>query len=290
MTSQRATRIATAVVLAPLAIASLLWLPTHWLALVLAVVMMAGLWEWTLLAGVESPFARAAYLVANALVMVALAWGSRGSQDELAPLKAVCVLGAAWWLLVPLWLAKFEFAKAPSAAGRALKLLAGSLSVIQDWCAAVYLHHQGPPKAAWDLFPLALGARWTLFAVVIIWAADTGAYFVGSRFGKRKLAPRISPGKSWEGLFGGLAASALVALACMPGLHVAWPQAPAFLLLVVVTVAVSVLGDLFESLLKRHAGIKDSSDLIPGHGGMLDRIDSLLAALPVFVVLRGLLL
>jgi phosphatidate cytidylyltransferase len=288
--SPRATRIASAVVLAPLAIASLLWLPTHWLALVLAVVMMAGLWEWTLLAGIDSPLARTAYLLANALVMAALAWGSRGSQDELAPLKAVCVLGAAWWLVVPLWLGRFEFASAPSALSRAAKLLAGSLSVIPAWCAAVYLHHQGPPKAAWDLFPLTLGARWTLFAVAIIWAADTGAYFVGSRFGKRKLAPRISPGKSWEGLFGGLAASALLAVACMPGLHVAWPKLPQFLVLVVATVAISVVGDLFESLFKRHAGVKDSSDLIPGHGGILDRIDSLLAALPVFVVLRGLLL
>jgi phosphatidate cytidylyltransferase len=288
--SPRATRIASAVVLAPLAIASLLWLPTHWLALVLAVVMMAGLWEWTLLAGIESPLSRIGYLVANALVMLALAWGSRGSQDELAPLKALCVLGAGWWIVVPLWLRNFGFASTASAASRAAKLLAGTLSVIPAWCAAVYLHHQGPAKAAWDLFPLTLGARWTLFAVVIIWAADTGAYFVGSRYGKRKLAPRISPGKSWEGLFGGLAASALLAVACMPGLHVAWPKLPAFLLLVVATVAISVVGDLFESLLKRHAGVKDSSDLIPGHGGILDRIDSLLAALPVFVVLRGLLL
>ena len=123
-----------------------------------------------------------------------------------------------------------------------------------------------------------------------MWAADTGAYFVGSRFGKHKLAPRISPGKSWEGFAGGLAASALAAVAAVPLLQLQWPQLPALVALVLATVAISVVGDLFESLLKRHAGMKDSADLIPGHGGILDRIDSLLAALPVFVVLRGLLL
>jgi phosphatidate cytidylyltransferase len=288
--SPRGTRVATAVVLAPLAIAGLLWLPTPWLALLLAVLMMAGLWEWSKLAGVDAPLSRATYLVGNALLMAALAWGSRGSPD-LVPLKAVSLVGAAWWLLlVPVWLAKFGFAAAPSPSSRMLKLLAGSVSVIPAWCAAVWLHHTGPRTPGWSFFPLDLGARWTLFAVAIIWVADSGAYFVGSRFGKHKLAPRISPGKSWEGLLGGLAAAALVAVACMPGLHVAWAQLPAFLLLAVATVAISVVGDLFESLLKRHAGMKDSSDLIPGHGGMLDRIDSLLAALPVFVVLRELLL
>jgi phosphatidate cytidylyltransferase len=230
------------------------------------------------LSGVERPLPRVAYLVANALVMAALAWGSRGSPD-LVPLKLVSVAGAAWWLLVPLWLAKFGFASTASAGSRAIKLLAGSVSVLPAWCALVWLHHDGT-----------LGPRWTFFAVAIVWAADTGAYFVGSRWGKRKLAPRISPGKSWEGLFGGLGATALLAVAAVPLLGVAWGQLPALLVAALVTVAISVLGDLFESLLKRHAGMKDSSDLIPGHGGILDRIDSLLAALPVFVVLRELLL
>ena len=276
--SPRTTRVLTAIVLAPLAIAALLWLPTPWLALAIACLMMSALWELTALAGVDKPLARAAYLVANALLMAALAWGSRGSPD-LVPLKAMSVVGAAWWLVVPLWLAKFEFARGANAGSRALKLLAGSLSVIPAWCALVWLHHEAP-----------IGPRWTLFAVAIVWAADTGAYFVGSRFGKRKLAPRISPGKSWEGLAGGLGATALATAAAAPLLGVAWTQLAALVVVALATVLVSVVGDLFESLLKRHAGMKDSADLIPGHGGILDRIDSLLAALPVFVVLRELLL
>jgi phosphatidate cytidylyltransferase len=240
------------------------------------------------LAGVHSPLARASYLVGNALLMAALAWGSRGGPD-LVPLKAVAVVGAAWWLVVPLWLLRFDFGAKPTPLSRLAKLLAGSLCVIPAWCAAAWLHHEGQP-AHWSMFPIPAGARWTLFAVAIVWAADSGAYFVGSRFGRHKLAPRISPGKSWEGLAGGLAAAALFAVAALPVLGLGWPALPALVALVVLTVAVSVLGDLFESLLKRHAGIKDSSDLIPGHGGMLDRVDSLLAALPMFVVLRGLLL
>jgi phosphatidate cytidylyltransferase len=123
-----------------------------------------------------------------------------------------------------------------------------------------------------------------LFVLLLIWAADTGAYFAGSRWGRRKLAPRISPGKSWEGLFGGLFLSLLIAAAAVPVLNLAWWQLPQLLMLVMVTVLVSIAGDLFESLMKRHAGAKDSSHLIPGHGGVLDRIDSLLAALPVFVL------
>jgi phosphatidate cytidylyltransferase len=276
--SPRTTRVVTALVLAPLAIAGLLWLPTPWLAAALAGLMMVALWEWTALAGVDAPLARASFLLGNALVMAALAWGSRGSA-ELVPLKAMCVVGAAWWLVVPLWLRKFEFACAPTAINRVLKLVAGSLSVIPAWCAAVWLHHEGSQ-----------GPLWTLFAVAIVWFADTGAYFVGSRFGRRKLAPRISPGKSWEGLLGGLVAAVLLAVAAVPVLHVGWPRLPMFAVVVAVTMLLSVVGDLFESLFKRHAGMKDSSDLIPGHGGMLDRVDSLLAALPVFVVMRELLL
>ena len=270
--SPRATRIIAAAVMAPVAILSVLYLPTPYLAGLVAAIMMLGLWEWALLSGLQETLPRACYLVANALVMVALVWAA---GPKLYTLKLISVIGAAWWLLALLWLKNFQFAAGDSAFSRALKLLAGSLSVIPAWSALCWLH-QSQPR----------GPGWALFAVAIIWAADTGAYFVGVRFGKHKLAPRISPGKSWEGFFGGIAASLLLALIALPLLHLGWPSAPAFLLLTFVTMLISVAGDLFESLLKRHASIKDSSDLIPGHGGVLDRLDSLLAALPIFVVGR----
>src|SRR5690606_2762803 len=136
--------------------------------------------------------------------------------------------------------------------------LAGSFAVIPAWCAIGWLHHGDPA----DPF----GPRWTLFAVVLVWVADSGAYSAGSRFGRRKLAPAISPGKSWEGVFGGLAATALFAAAALPLLGLGWSHLPALVAVVMVAAVASIVGDLFESLMKRHSGMKDSGNLFPGHG------------------------
>ncbi|MEO6103658.1 MAG: phosphatidate cytidylyltransferase [Pseudoxanthomonas sp.] len=269
----RRTRVIAAAIMAPVAIAAVLLLPTRFLAALVAALMMVGLWEWTTLAGLRERIPRAAYLLGNALLMVALTWGAgRG----LFTLKLVSVLGAAWWLLALVWLARFEFGARDTAWACMLKLAVGSICVIPAWAALCVTHADGPD-----------GPIWALFALVLVWFADSGAYFTGSRFGKRKLAPRVSPGKSWEGLWGGVAASLLLAVAAMPVLHLDWDLLPRLLALAAITILASVVGDLFESLMKRHAGAKDSSHLIPGHGGVLDRIDSLLAALPVFVVAKG---
>jgi phosphatidate cytidylyltransferase len=124
-----------------------------------------------------------------------------------------------------------------------------------------------------------------LAVMVLVWVADIGAYFSGRRFGKNKLAPQVSPGKSWEGVYGGLAASLLVTL--VVGLSRDWSGSALLIALAgaAVVVLISVVGDLTESMFKRQAGLKDSSNLLPGHGGVLDRIDSLTAAIPVFAVL-----
>lgn len=268
----RRTRVIAALVMAPVAIAGVLWLPTPMLAVAVAALLLAGLWEWTRLAGLEDRIARALYVTANALVILAFAWGGgRG----LFSLKLASVIGAIWWLLALLWLKHFNFASSDDPTSRMFKLVAGSLCVIPAWCALTWLH--ATPTH---------GPGWALYAVGLVWAADTGAYFTGVRFGKRKLAPRISPGKSWEGFYGGLIASLLLAVVALPWLGLAWSTLPALLLLTLVTACFSVAGDLFESLMKRHSGIKDSSGLIPGHGGLMDRLDSLLAALPVFVVAK----
>jgi phosphatidate cytidylyltransferase len=268
--SPRSTRIIAAAVMAPLVILGVLYLPSHLLAAAVGGLMMLGLWEWTLLAGLSEKIPRAAYLLGNALLMAALSWGA---GPNLFTLKLISVLGVAWWLLVLLWLMRFNFASGDSAWSRALKLFAGSACVIPAWSAICWLHASQPK-----------GPGWTLFALLVVWGADTGAYFVGVRYGKHKMAPRISPGKSWEGFFGGLFTTLLLAVAALSLLGLQWSSLWELMLLTVITALFSVAGDLFESLLKRHAGAKDSSDLIPGHGGMLDRVDSLLAALPVFVV------
>jgi len=269
----RHARILSTAVMAPVAISAVLWLPSRFLAAAVAALMMVGLWEWTLLAGLRERLPRAAYLLGNALLMAGLAWGA---GHGLFTLALVSVLGAAWWLVAIAWLMRFDFAARDTPFARAVKLLAGTACVVPAWAALCLTHADG-----------ARGPLWTLFALALVWVADSGAYLAGSRWGRHKLAPRISPGKSWEGLFGGLAASLLLAVAATPLLHTGWDALPKLLLLTAVTMLISVAGDLFESMLKRHAGAKDSSDLIPGHGGVLDRIDSLLSALPVFVVAKG---
>lgn len=266
----RRQRVTTALLLAPLPIIAVLFLPTPWLAALVAAVLLAGLWEWTSFAGVEDTLPRLMFLTANALLMAALVWGGGPS---LFTLKLVSVIGVVWWALVLVWLSRPQFGAGDGQAARSLKLLAGSLCVVPAWCALGWLHSEQP-----------LGARWTLFALALVWAADSGAYFTGSRFGRRKLAPGISPGKTWEGVFGGLATSLLLAVAVLPLLGLSWQALPALALLTVITAAISIAGDLFESLMKRQSGVKDSGALFPGHGGLMDRLDSLVAALPVFAV------
>lgn len=266
----RRQRVLTAAVLAPVAIGSVLLLPTPWLAAAVALLLLAGLWEWTLLAGLHERMPRVAYLLANAAMMAALSWAAGPS---LFPLKLLSLIGVLWWLLALLWLWRSRFAAADSSGARMLKLLAGSLCVLPAWAALIWLHAGSEH-----------GARWALLALMLVWAADSGAYFAGMRFGRRKLAPTISPGKSWEGVWGGTAATLLLAVLAWPLLGLQRGAVPALLLLTLVVTAISVAGDLFESLMKRHSGIKDSGSVIPGHGGLMDRLDSLLAALPVFAV------
>ncbi len=259
-------RVITALLLAPLAIALVLLAPTHWVLLLMAAALLLGLWEWTRLIGIRSRAARAAALLVNAGALAALALLGTPSI-----LFIVALAGAAWWLLVCLWLLRPGFASGPR--GQPLKLLAGSLMVLPTWCAVALLHADG-----------ALGPAWTLFGLLLVWAADTFAYFAGSRIGGPKLAPRISPGKTWAGFGGGLTGACLICVPAVPLLGLHWPQLPTLIGLALVVGLLSVVGDLFESLIKRQAGAKDSGTLIPGHGGVLDRIDSVVAALPVFVV------
>ncbi|MCI4566839.1 phosphatidate cytidylyltransferase [Lysobacter sp. CFH 32150] len=268
------TRLLAALFMTPIAIAAVLLLPTPWLVALAAVLFLAGLWEWLRLAEIDDTLHRTVLLVANLAMMVAIVWASRSSSGYSYVLFQIAVvIGVIWWLLALLWLQHYAFASDHDTHARAFKLAAGTLSVIPAWAALALIHASEPN-----------GHRWLLLALLVIWAADTGAYFAGRYFGKHKLSPRISPNKTIEGLIGGVVASLLVALVGAPLAGATLAQLPWVALVVVVTVGFSVVGDLFESLLKRHVGAKDSGDLIPGHGGILDRIDSVLAALPVFAL------
>jgi phosphatidate cytidylyltransferase len=273
------TRLLAAMIMTPLAVGLVLFLDTPWLVACAAVLFLAGLWEWFRLAEIDDTLHRSVLLVANLALMVAIVWASRTATGfSFVLFQIATVVGVIWWLLSMLWLKHFNFASDHDTHARMFKLAAGTLAVVPAWC-ALALIHGGQPN----------GHRWLLIALLVIWAADSGAYFAGRKFGKHKLSPRISPNKTIEGLVGGLVAALVIALAAAPFAGATVAQLPFVAIVVVVTVLFSVVGDLFESLLKRHVGAKDSGDLIPGHGGILDRIDSVLAALPVFALGKGLL-
>lgn len=274
----KSQRILAALILTPVAIAAVLLLPTHWLGLLAAVLMLLGLWELTRLAGVVHTLGRVAYLAVNAALMAWLAWFGLPGLG-----LAVVLVGALWWLLAAIWIWKADPSPRPASSRRLPMLLAGTLSVVPAWVALAELHGGQPGEHAM------LGPGWALLVLAMIWASDTGAWFTGTRWGRRKLIPRISPGKSWEGFWGGLATTVVVAVLAAPFLGVGLAQLPAMALLAVAVCLAAVLGDLFESLVKRQAGSKDSGTLIPGHGGVYDRIDSLLAALPVAVLFKAVL-
>lgn len=278
------TRLLAALVMAPVAIAAILLLATPWMVALAAVLFLAGLWEWFDLAEIEDTLARTVLLVANLAVMVAIVWASRSSTGySMVLFQLASVVGVVWWLLALLWLGRYNFASDHDTHARVFKLAAGALSVIPAWCALAWIHASQPN-----------GHRWLLTALAIVWAADSGAYFAGRKlggklFGGRKLAPRISPNKTLEGLGGGVIAGIAVGIVFALIAGATANQLPAVALVAFAAVLFSVVGDLFESLLKRHAGVKDSGNLIPGHGGILDRIDGVLAALPVFALGKAVL-
>ncbi|OOG61385.1 phosphatidate cytidylyltransferase [Rhodanobacter sp. B04] len=265
-------RTLTALLLAPLAILIILLPSTSVFALICAAAFLAALWEWAQLSGLKNRSARIGLLVAAAVVFSMLWYAHAGITSSV-----LLLAGVAWWLLACLWLRHFAFAAAPTSENRMLKLLAGAFVIFPAWIALVSIHERVPH-----------GHWWTLLALVIVWAADIGAYFSGRFFGKRKLAPQISPGKTWAGAYGAMVAGVLVALTGGWLLDVRGSQLLGLALLAMPTVAISIVGDLIESLMKRHAQVKDSGTLFPGHGGLMDRLDSVFAALPLFAA--GLLL
>ena len=266
-------RVLTAAVLAPLVILIILFAPTGIFALIAAAAFLAALWEWSRLSGLKSGAWQIVYLGVAAALFVVF-WLLR--DTVLTPV--LLVLGVAWWLVACAWLRHFAFGAAPTSENRALKLLAGAFVVFPAWVAMVSIDERAPH-----------GHGLTLLALVIVWAADIGAYFSGRTFGKRKLAPQISPGKTWAGAYGALVAGVLVTtLGGWWLLDVRGLQLVGLGILALVTVSASIVGDLIESLMKRHAQVKDSGTMVPGHGGLMDRLDSVFAALPVFAA--GLLL
>ncbi len=261
-------RIITAVILVPLVIWGVLQLSSPSLAAVLAALVLMGAWEWSNLMGLRSRSTRAMYLV---VVGAVLWWTWLWHTQPLA--QGILGLAFAGWLLWLAWIGKPDFARDGGPAVMVAKGAVGVLVLVPAWLGLVLLHERP-----------AIGPQTVLFLMVLIWVADSGAYFAGRRWGRHKLAPQVSPGKTWEGVYGALAACALVAILGAWWMDGSVRDVVSFLLVCLVTILFSIEGDLLESLMKRQRGIKDSGQLLPGHGGVLDRVDSLTAAAPVFAL------
>lgn len=258
------TRILTAIVLACLLLAGLFLLPAHWAVPAIGAIFTVGAWEWSAFGALHSVPLRAAYAAAVALLLV-LAW--EWSEDP-AHLLLLLEFATAWWVVALLWLALF-----PTRHQAALALACG-VPVLVPACVAL-------ARLQVTSSGFAHGPQLVLWLMLLVIAADIGAYCAGRAYGRRKLAPRVSPGKTWEGALGGLTMVVLVAWG--GALHFGLPP----LIVVAFGGAVgifSVIGDLTESMFKRAAGLKDSGALLPGHGGLLDRIDSVTAAAPLYAL------
>lgn len=252
------TRVLTALVLLAVLLLALFVVPHAATMAFFAVLLVAGAWEWSAFPGWTDRGVRAGYAL-----LVALACAVAYRFPALLPWQWSALVALGWWLVAFAWIVAV-----PTLNARPVAAPAGIVVLVPTYLCIGQI--------------LGAGGRGLLFLMLlIVWAADIGAYFAGRSFGRHALAPRVSPKKTWEGAVGGFAGALAVA-----ALGAAWFALPPgrFLVVAAATAALSVVGDLAESLFKRSAGLKDSGSILPGHGGVLDRIDSITAAAPVFAL------
>lgn len=262
-------RIITAAILIPVIVGLLLYVSPLTFGIISAVIILMGFMEWMALMKIQSLGARLLYLFVMLMLMFSL--GFVPPDKGLPVVYSIFLIATIWWILASVLVVIYPRAATCWAQNKLITSVMGVLIFLPCWAAMNFLRNSSP-----------IGMYILLYVLVLIWGADITAYFVGRLWGKTKLAPSVSPGKTWEGVFGALGFAVVMSL--VMGL-LAQPPSKMLLLGIgssVVTVIFSIFGDLFESAMKRQAGCKDSGNLLPGHGGMLDRIDSLTAALPVY--------
>lgn len=275
------SRIITALILIPIVIAALFMLPPLPFAIMIIAVSMLAAWEWGQFAGLGSPTQRIVLAILCGIGLAALYWPTYQSSLPLLAhpvVEGFLLASLGWWGLALIMVLFYPKSAQIWNKSYILRLLFGVLTIVPFFWGMITLRQYGFEQNSYT------GAWWLLYVMFLVWGADSGAYAFGKMFGKHKLAPKVSPGKTLEGLVGGLVTSALLAwlFSLYAPLNISLNT---LLVCSVIAVIASVLGDLTESMFKREAGIKDSGNLIPGHGGILDRIDSLTAAVPVFACL-----
>jgi phosphatidate cytidylyltransferase len=256
------SRIITSLILIPIVILAIFYLPPLFFLTLVTMLMVLASFEMSNLFWPKNLFFKLMFL--GCLVLVCI-------LSQLVSPFFVLVAGSLWWLFVPYFLTHYSLAGTAYFDKLPFRLMSGFFTFIPCLTAIITL---------WFDF----GPKYLLFILCIVWAADVGAYFAGQFYGRHRLASKISPKKTVEGVIGGIVLSLSIAIVVGIILHlhiIAWVM---WLLLILVVVLWSIIGDLFESMLKRIAKVKNSSNLLPGHGGLYDRIDSLTAAIPIFVL------
>jgi len=276
-------RILTALLLIPVALYAVFLLPLWGFSLFIQAVIMLGAWEWSPLMGVTKKSGRIAYTVAVGVIIGGLSllvpyqhlW-TDGSLDPL--IYYTILVGGIWWVCALALIVNYPSSRRLWSRTRSIVGLFGLLIFVPTWAALVTVR-----SINIDVQPY-FGGWVVLFILLLVWAADVGAYFAGVRYGRNKMMPAVSPGKTMEGLCGGISLAFVVMMVVSHWTKIPADQFTGYYLTGLFTVVASVFGDLNESMFKRAAGVKDSGSILPGHGGILDRIDSLTAAVPIFTL------
>lgn len=261
-------RLLTAFLMGPIILWGIFSLPEFWFSFAAVILVTIGAWEWSALSGLTKSLERTLFVLFNVALYLAILYLQNSSINH-----AVIYSSVAWWLIsIPLLLT-FPFKDNHFLRLNFTKALVGVLLLLATLISMVLIRSN--PN---------YGPEFVLYIILMIWFADSGAYFAGRAFGKNKLIPNVSPGKTWEGVIGALVVTVVSSIVAIDILKVPSSNSVFFVLITFVAVLYSIVGDLSESMFKRMSDIKDSGHILPGHGGILDRIDSLMSALPVFFI------
>ena len=277
-------RIITALILAPAAISAIFYLPLTYFALLLLAVVAIGAWEWGPLMGFTSLSKRTLFVALTSMLILSvwylippqMLWLADNTIEQ--PAALILWVAVAWWALSALLMTSYPRFSSFWSAHRSIRGMFGWLTLVPTWLSFMVLRSH---EYSTDPYQ---GAQLLMVLFLMVWSADVGAYFVGKSMGKHKLMPNVSPGKTVEGFLGGVVCACI--LIAILGFNLHWNTQQYIIALSVTALitTISVLGDLNESMFKRQAGVKDSGSILPGHGGILDRIDSLTATAPVFAL------